>query len=520
MINKIQIENLRSIQDSGAIDIKPINILLGANSSGKSTFLRSFPLVTQSVNKRLRGPISWFDTTLVDFGDYKTAKSSFAGPEDCIRFTFHLDGFLYYRRFYFYSDEVYYRNPTKKKQLDQLTFGLDGDAGGTYVKELEFVLGDTVCQLSVESRDSGVEIKINGNKADLPFEVKFENGSNLGILPMLVVTQQTSSNQQRFGSMVKGVIERKMAKLCISRLRNYDRFSSVVNYDGLDKEGFLAKIKEGGNIVSLKRAVKPWNTETPEFLELYELFILSKLDSFISYGNDEIWNFYNNCGYIAPLRAEASRYYRNQELQVNDVDSYGHNLQEFISSLSRAEKKDYDAFIGDVLRVSPQVSSSLGHQSISIRSKNGDFNLADVGSGYAQVLPVLTKIWHSLYLMKNPRKNRYLKPGPQIAVILIEQPELHLHPALQAKIGDVLIKAAIEAGKTEGLLRLIVETHSPAIINRIGRRIKEGQIDPNDVNVVLFEKEPESPSSSVKEISYNEKGQLVDWPWGFLEPND
>ena len=53
MIESVKIKNLRSLIDTGFINIKKINILLGANSSGKSTFLRSFPLFTQSVKKNL-----------------------------------------------------------------------------------------------------------------------------------------------------------------------------------------------------------------------------------------------------------------------------------------------------------------------------------------------------------------------------------------------------------------------------------------------------------------------------------
>ena len=84
MISHIRIQNLRSLVDTGFIAIKPLTILLGANSSGKSTFLRSFPLFKQSVEKELREPISWFDDSLVDFGDFETAKSKIAPEEDGI----------------------------------------------------------------------------------------------------------------------------------------------------------------------------------------------------------------------------------------------------------------------------------------------------------------------------------------------------------------------------------------------------------------------------------------------------
>ena len=90
MIDKLRIQNLRSIADSGDIELKPIMILLGANSSGKSTFLRSFPLFAQSVDKKLRGPVAWFDTSFVDYGDYKTAKNKYAEEQEGITFSYQM----------------------------------------------------------------------------------------------------------------------------------------------------------------------------------------------------------------------------------------------------------------------------------------------------------------------------------------------------------------------------------------------------------------------------------------------
>ena len=58
-LETIAIKGLKSIADSGVINLKPINILVGNNSSGKSSFLRAFPLIRQSVEQRTRGPILW-----------------------------------------------------------------------------------------------------------------------------------------------------------------------------------------------------------------------------------------------------------------------------------------------------------------------------------------------------------------------------------------------------------------------------------------------------------------------------
>lgn len=74
--------------------------------------------------------------------------------------------------------------------------------------------------------------------------------------------------------------------------------------------------------------------------------------------------FYDNCEYVAPFRAEASRYYRSQGLQVDDIDSYGRNLQEFVSSLSKTQLEDYNSFLYNLLKIKISVKSSAGHYSI------------------------------------------------------------------------------------------------------------------------------------------------------------
>lgn len=104
-------------------------------------------------------------------------------------------------------------------------------------------------------------------------------------------------------------------------------------------------------------------------------------------------------------------------------------------------------------------------------------------------------------------------------IFAIEQPELHLHPGLQAKLADVFIAAVELARENKIDLRLIIETHSEVIINRIGHRIANKELNSKDVNVVLFEKEPAALSTKVSFSDYDEDGFLTNWPIGFLEPD-
>ena len=100
----------------------------------------------------------------------------------------------------------------------------------------------------------------------------------------------------------------------------------------------------------------------------------------------------------------------------------------------------------------------------------------------------------------------------------MEQPELHLHPAYQAKIADAFINAVKEKTESGHQLRLIAETHSDTILNRIGRRVREGVISPKDVNIILFEKNIGDNVTRVRQTTYNAKGQIVEWPYGFFDP--
>jgi len=129
----------------------------------------------------------------------------------------------------------------------------------------------------------------------------------------------------------------------------------------------------------------------------------------------------------------------------------------------------------------------------------------DVGIGISQVLPVLA------YSFAHQNK-----------LIAIEQPEIHLHPSLQAELGDVFIESALGERKNT----FILETHSEHLILRIMRRIRETTngtlpksftpIEPEDVSVLYVE--PDGSRSIVREMELNANGEFVkSWPGGFFE---
>jgi hypothetical protein len=129
----------------------------------------------------------------------------------------------------------------------------------------------------------------------------------------------------------------------------------------------------------------------------------------------------------------------------------------------------------------------------------------DVGTGISQLLPVLVNA-----------------AGSKERLIMIEQPELHLHPALQAELGDVFIESALGENKNT----FLIETHSEHLILRIMRRIRESNagrqptnlpaVKPEDVAILFVQ--PTDSGSVVKHLRLDERGRLMDdWPGGFFE---
>ena len=98
-MNNIRVKNIRSLVDTGTVELSPLTMLLGRNSSGKSTFLRLFPLFKQSWNSKNRGALALYGD-FVDFGDFESIKSKNAKC-DSISIEFEINIFDDERKLYF-----------------------------------------------------------------------------------------------------------------------------------------------------------------------------------------------------------------------------------------------------------------------------------------------------------------------------------------------------------------------------------------------------------------------------------
>ena len=529
MIESVRIQNLRSLSDTGFINLKKINILLGANSSGKSTFLRSFPLFTQSLHKNLQGPISWFDNAYVDFGDYQTAKNRYAPKEETITFSYSLRKPRSLFRYMYQVLTDIDLMPTESIDKVMLSVSYANDAIGTYVNKITITLADIEFKYFIENRNGLVKYYVKNVERSFP-RCKWNQSTRTTTLPTFVLEQTEKDNAPKLDAyLVKSAIEcaRKNAD---GHLKHITKLNYVFTEWVHDMSEYLQRLKGFTAVPSLRKKANGWSIDSEKFLELYnksaDIYVYSLLCAISS----EITAFYNNSSYIAPLRAEANRYYRSQGLQVNEIDSNGKNLDEFIRSLTDKQRVSYNEFCLSTLGFKVETQYKNGHNCIILKNVNGDTdNLIDVGFGYSQVLPILTKVWHAGLVNGKTYNNIYYRYfDTNDSLILMEQPELHLHPAMQAKVADTLVGliAEVEDKKvkhrnpSEAPVRVVIETHSQAIVNRIGRRIREKKISSEDVNVVLFSQKKDSKDTEVLQIQFDENGKLLNWPYGFFDPNE
>lgn len=304
------------------------------------------------------------------------------------------------------------------------------------------------------------------------------------------------------------------------RVTNEHQFTKIIRNTKISsKLNLLKSLQTQNNLTTWKNKVANWDISTKDFITYNNLCLANALPQLLSSIDHELHNYFNNCKYVAPIRAKAVRYYRRQNLSVLEVDANGDNLPMYLDNLTGKQKESYQTFIKSIFGFEPFIKTSEGHLAINIKNENGDeYNLTDLGYGYSQILPIITKLWHAYNI--DEKSNYFHRHGKQIVTLLIEQPELHLHPAMQAQLADAFIQAINNAKENKITLKLIIETHSSTIINRFGRRISENSINEDDIGVTLFNHDISLNQSSIQTTKYNSNGVLEAWPIGFFEPNN
>ena len=136
---------------------------------------------------------------------------------------------------------------------------------------------------------------------------------------------------------------------------------------------------------------------------------------------------------------------------------------------------------------------------VKTHTKAPEVKITDVGFGVSQVLPVLVEAFYC----------------PSNSTVWMEQPEIHLHPQVQAELADVFISAtrSREDGNPRNV-QLIIESHSEHFLNRLQRRVAEGVLSPEDVAIYFCKRA--GAATELEPLNVNLYGDIENWPDNFF----
>ena len=160
----------------------------------------------------------------------------------------------------------------------------------------------------------------------------------------------------------------------------------------------------------------------------------------------------------------------------------------------------WSSYMGVAASVQTTERSVFGHQ-LQVETEGGKESFRDltnVGVGVSQVLPILV-----MSLL-----------APFGSLLILEQPELHLHPKVQARLADFFIGLAFARKQC------ILETHSEYLIDRLRRRIAEADSDKVSELVRIYFVEREGHESDCREVNVSEFGALMSWPKDFFDQSE
>jgi len=221
-----------------------------------------------------------------------------------------------------------------------------------------------------------------------------------------------------------------------------------------------------------------------------------------------------NFSFLESVRSNTQRLYTNQ--------SQGTHFNELLLSLSRAElESEKIGFINKWLKKF-KIGDELKIERISgvatkvmIQKKGECIELADLGYGVSQLLPILIKIvldFNFLYKGKDGFRRFKTQNYP---IMIIEEPETNLHPKFQSQLADLLVDAINTFG-----VRFLIETHSEYLIRKMQFLVASKSVRAEQISLYYFQDPDEIPKGEkqVKKIELLEDGSLSsDFGTGFFD---
>ena len=509
MIHSLELENFKAFGERARIPFAPITLIFGENSAGKSTILHALYLLKQTLGSKGIGVLLLprIENGIVDLGSFQE-----------MLFDHDLKRTLSIRVETIVDNDII-QLPYKENKI-----AIEFNFKRPSLKE-EVIL-DQIGVYEAKSSECIAKFRLSGKTLDKRGMFYFHgvSPSKIAAAECIWLTKETKYWKPEFEAC-KEHKEQILEKLK-ERLKNFQHTTQEFQKNDnksyweylrkdlndeiaflssdFDLETYISKRhkEETNTVLGIEGFIPVGTAYVPTLRERigYEPLSTFHIADLTTATCGTLQRTLENLFPMSPFRRPPERWYIFKGTTPQHVGYQGDLLPDLL--LHRPELVDKTnewlkrLDIGYELEVKSIGESSREFFEIRLvdtrRKEHVDVALSDVGFGICQLLPFIVQCLVS-----------------QGRIISIEQPEVHIHPRLQADLGDLLVES-ISRGN-----QLIVETHSEHLILRLQRLVYKGEIKPDDVSVIYVSRGAEG--AKAERLRLDDEGDFIDeWPNGFF----
>lgn len=456
--NELILQNFRCFRGEQRGRLRPITLLVGENSTGKSSFMASYMVIDQCFREKILNDEPDFNREPFELGSFKdiaytAAKESSEATEFRIGIGFDKKKFGDHEN---PELNICFNRKDRLPHICNLSYRFS---------KSEFI--------ELERIDDGTKITIPNFSTTLRLPLTRTDSLIKQTVDGIVFLNQYLSDHR------KAVMAMDLIGLSISDSpKDADESAEIIN-------GYLAKLVEK---YSKRKANE--TSLSPQGLELM------------------IPNIHKSIA-MAPIRSKPKRSYD----QIRELfNPEGDDTPMLILRLSNTNKRYWNKFRRSLIqfgkasdlfsdiRVKSDESGGIGSFEVQVKVRSGKFiNIMDVGYGVSQCLPVVINILYHC-----------INGSAGTSMFLLQQPEVHMHPRGQAELSDFVCNAYKVSGN-----RFLIETHSDFVIDRIRLLVRQSVINAGDVSMIYFE--PNGSAVQLHNIELDEDGNLLNCPKSYRQ---
>lgn len=489
MLKNITIQNYKAFHKKTTLDISNINILLWKNSVWKSSILEIFMLLTQTLESdNLKS--FWKSHLLLNGKLLKLWKN---------------------------HDFLYSSSDCKEKSFN-ITLEISSDFIIDFIDELRHSL-----------RYRLLDLKIKNSKIS-----DYKDNKKIDQI-LKIINNQNHNKEDKFYS--EKLSDLKEVLILIKYFNNFKNSKKIVldinfilsNWSIIINRYKIFYWKTSKPIIDIQKKWKKYlmlgytqifwwkevkfNTIIPFLVDENKahkndfLFFSFHKNGILKRLFNSLWNqlkdVFNqkNIFHITPLRANPQRHYMLDEFYNFSSDIWESLVQELQSAtVKHFVNKWFNNFW---LEISTDGKESSVLRSLKVKQYWWNRDIVDVGFWISQILPIIVQ---SMII-------------PKWSILLIEQPEIHLHPSMQSRLADLFIDIINQRN-----LHLVIETHSEYFLNRLKLRlaqtknnsITEWRITKDKINIYFFDEDSKKSYTKVKKIKIHDYWK-IDFPKWFKD---